>query len=75
MANFKQVNKAITQHVSENHPHIDISVEAVRGEGYVYFLGPQEIPSVCAHPVSTSTEDMVRMCCEDIDRFLEVSGA
>ena len=73
MAVFREVNKAIQKHVAEKHPHKDIVIEAVRGAGYVYF-NPLEIPSVYAHPIGTSTEDMVRLCCQEVDAFLQSLG-
>ena len=58
MANFKKVNaeiKAIT----------GMDIEAVRGDGYVYFDGDDgwdKIPSIYVHPVNTSTDVLIRMC-------------
>lgn len=63
MANFKEVN----QYIKKNFPKLDI--QAVRGEGYVYFTGDDgfdKIPSIMTHPVSTSTSDLVDMCFADI---------
>jgi hypothetical protein len=64
MANFRLLNKAI----KEGYPTLDI--EAVRGEGYVYFAGNDgfdKIDSIMAHPVSTSTEDMIWMAIDEIE--------
>lgn len=58
MANFKKVNaeiKAIT----------GMDIEAVRGDGYVYFDGKDGfdiVASVYAHPVTTPTDEMTRFC-------------
>lgn len=59
MASMKAVNKAI----AESFPSLDI--DAVRGDGYVYFDGADgfdKIPSIYAHPPTTSTEAMISMC-------------
>lgn len=63
MANFNQVNKAVRQKFNT----LDIEVE--RGEGYVYFSGDDglEIESIMVHPTSTSTEDMIRLCVDEIE--------
>lgn len=63
MANMKAVNKA----VKAEFPNMD--VEAVRGDGYVYFDGADgfdKIPSLYANPVVTSTESMIQMVLSDI---------
>lgn len=67
MANFKQVNKM----VNRKFPHLDI--EVVRGEGYVYFSGEDgyELRSIYTHPVSTSTEDVIRLAIEEIESYLK----
>lgn len=67
MANFRLVNKAI----KEGYPALDI--EAVRGDGYVYFQGDDgfnKVDSIMAHPVSTSTEDMICMVIESIEETI-----
>lgn len=65
MANFKQVNRAV------KHKFPDLDIEVVRGEGYVYFSGDvgYEIHSIYTHPVSTSTEDVIRLVLEEIERY------
>lgn len=64
MARFSEVNKAI----KKEFPNLDI--EVVRGEGYVYFTGESayeyDVESIMTHPVSTSTEDLIRMCKEEL---------
>lgn len=63
MANFKQVNKAV------NKAFPDLDIEVVRGDGYVYFSGADafdKIDSIYSHPVSTSTDDMIRMCVDNV---------
>lgn len=64
MANFREVNKA----VKVCFPVLDI--EVVRGKGYVYFCGVDaiglDLESIMTHPVSTSTEDLIRMAIVDI---------
>ena len=67
MANFKMVNKA----VKEKFPTLDI--EVVRGDGYVYFIGDDgydTLESIYTHPVSTSTEDVTRLCIDEIESSL-----
>lgn len=63
MANFRDVNRAIRA----RFPKLDI--EVVRGAGYVYFAGDnaEGAISIYAHPVSTSTADMIRMAIEHIN--------
>lgn len=66
MANMKQVN----QYIKTNFPNLKI--EAVRGEGYVYFDGDDgfgKVNSIYAHPVSTSTEDMVDFVMQEIQDY------
>lgn len=65
MANMREVNKAI----KATFP--DLKLEAVRGDGYVYFDGEgfDDIPSVMANPVATKTADMVRLCLESVSEF------
>ena len=63
MANFAAVNKAL----KAAYPLLDI--EAVRGDGYVYFGGDDgfdKINSIFVHPTSTSTEDMIRLVIEAV---------
>lgn len=59
MANFKQVNKVI----SKQFPELDI--EVVRGVGYIYFAGKDgydKLEPIYAHPTSTTTDDVIRLC-------------
>lgn len=72
MANFKKVNaeiKAIT----------GMDIEAVRGDGYVYFDGEDgfdKVASVYANPVTTPTADMTRFCLEAIHEvYFDLFGA
>ena len=61
MANFAAVNKAL----KAAYPLLDI--EAVRGQGYVYFGGNDgfdKIDSIFVHPTCTSTEDLTRLVIE-----------
>jgi len=63
MANFAAVNKAL----KAAYPALD--VEAVRGEGYVYFDGDDgfdKINSIFVHPVNISTEDLTRFVIEAV---------
>lgn len=53
MANFKKVN-------SEIKKLLDLDLEVVRGEGYVWFDG-DEVPSIYVHPVTTETDVMVQI--------------
>jgi len=68
MANMKAVNKGIKEAFLG-----DIGIEAVRGNGYVYFIdsGLDKIESVMSNPTSTSTEDMIRLCVDNIDCAIE----
>ena len=64
MANMMAVNSAIRR----QFPELDI--EAVRGDGYVYFAGDDGhdvVESIYAHPPVTPTADMIRMCIENIE--------
>ena len=64
MANMAAVNKAIKKQFP------DLDIEAVRGNGYVYFIGDHGfdvIASIYAHPPVTPTADMIRMCIETIE--------
>jgi len=63
MANFKQVNKA----VSKQFPELD--VEVVRGDGYIYFAGKDgynKLDCIYTHPTVTTTEDVIRLCVEEV---------
>lgn len=63
MANFKTINQAIKEHF----PNLDI--EAVRGDGYVYFNGADgfdKVDSIYVNPPSTSTENLLVFCLENI---------
>lgn len=64
MANMAQVNRAIRQ----RFPKLDI--EAIRSDGYVWFYGMDTvgIASVFSNPPTTPTEDMIRICIEEIER-------
>ncbi len=59
MANFKKVNKAVSKALPKWEG------EVYRGEGYVYF-SDLDIPSVYVHPVSTLTEDVIRLVIDEI---------
>jgi len=72
MANFKKVNaeiKAIT----------GMDIEAVRGDGYVFFDGDDgfdKVASVYANPVTTPTDEMTRFCIEAVnDVYFDLFGA
>lgn len=63
MANMKHVN----QYIKANWPELDI--EAVRGDGYVYFDGADgfdKVESIYVHAPSMSTNDLVDLCMENI---------
>jgi len=69
MANFKEVNKSIRA----AYPLLDI--EVVRGKGYVYFGGKDafgKIESICCHPTSTSTENLIRLAMVGVQVFFEL---
>ena len=69
MANMKAVNKGIKEAFG-----CDLGIKAVRGDGYVYFhglYGFDNVESIMTHPVSTSTEDMIRLCVDNIDCAIE----
>ena len=68
MANFKQVNKV----VQKTHP----TVEVVRGEGYVYFSGDafDQYESIMTHPVSASTEDVIRLALDTLSECHRCGG-
>jgi len=66
MANFKKVNLRI----KKEFPCMDI--EVVRGVGYFYYSGDhgESLDSVMAHPVSTSTDEIIKMAIADVyDRY------
>lgn len=66
MANFKEVNKAI----KTMFPNLNIDI--VRGDGYIYYDGDEfdNIDSLYTHPVSTPTDDVIRLCVDDIEDYL-----
>jgi hypothetical protein len=66
MANMRHVN----QYIKTNFP--DLKVEAVRGEGYVYFDGEDgfdKIESIYVNPVSISTDVLVGIIMETLDEY------
>ena len=68
MANFAAVNKAL----KSAYPKLDI--EAVRGEGYVYFDGDDgfdKVPPINCHPVVTSTENLTRWAIKTVAEYKE----
>jgi hypothetical protein len=69
MANMAAVNKAI----KTRFPNLDI--EAVRGGGYVYFVGEDgadKVASIYSHPPVTPTSSMAKWCFENIELSLMV---
>lgn len=63
MANMKHVN----QYIKANWSELDI--EAVRGDGYVYFDGDDgfdKVESIYVNVPSISTRDLVDLCMENI---------
>jgi hypothetical protein len=70
MANMKHVN----QYIKASYPTLDI--EAVRGEGYVYFDGKDgfnKVESIYVHPVSADTSELADMCLQNIaDTYPEI---
>ena len=63
MANMLAVNKAIRK----AYPLLDI--EAVRGDGYVYFDGKDGfdlLDSIYSNPPTTQTSTMIRLCLAEI---------
>jgi len=63
MANFRKVNAEIKTITG-------MDIEAVRGDGYVYFDGKDgfdKVASVYVHPVTTPTDEMLRLCIESIN--------
>lgn len=72
MANMKEVNKAI----KVSYPSLDI--EAVRGNGYVYFDGNDgydKIESIMVNAPTTSTATLIRLCLEEINYVQGQSAA
>ena len=65
MANMRHVN----QYIKTNFP--DLKVEAVCGEGYVYFDGEDglDIGSIYVNPVSISTDDLMEIIMETLDEY------
>lgn len=65
MANFKKVNSA----AKKAFPQLD--VEVVRGYGYIYFVGKdgENMESIFAHPVTTSTEDVIEMVLSELGDY------
>ena len=69
MANMKAVNKTI----KTKYPHLEI--EAVRGDGYVYFIfGVHTIESLYVHPVTTATAVLADLAIEQIETYLSENG-
>lgn len=68
MANFRVVN----QYIKTNYPLYDI--QAVRGEGYVYFIGEFVIESIYVNPASITTNDLADMVLEQIQDYLLSNG-
>lgn len=68
MAQFHKVNRQI----KKQFPALDI--EVIRGEGYVYFIGEDgyKLDSIMTHPTSTSTEDLIRMCVDEIESLVDL---
>lgn len=67
MANMREVNKAIKKQFP------DKDIEAVRGDGYIFFDGDDgfdKIQSIFSNPTTTSTPDMIRMVLEQIREYL-----
>jgi hypothetical protein len=67
MANFAAVNKAL----KAAYPMLDI--EAVRGQGYVYFDGKDgfdKIDSIWVNPASTSTAALTRFVIESVEDLI-----
>lgn len=63
MANMRIVN----QYIKTNFP--TLKIEAVRGDGYVYFDGKDgfdKVESIYVHAPSISTNDLVDLCMEQI---------
>ena len=68
MANFTAVNKAI----KKAFPSLDIQV--VRCKGYVFFDGDNgfdKIESIYTHPTGPTTDTMIRLCINAINRAIE----
>ena len=69
MANMKSVNNGIKKSFLG-----DIGIEAVRGNGYIYFDGANgfdKVESIMSNPASISTEDAIRLCINNIDCAIE----
>ena len=67
MANFAAVNKTL----KATYPALDI--EAVRGNGYVYFDGKDgfdKIDSIWVNPTSTSTTALTRFVIEAVSELI-----
>ena len=67
MANMREVNKAIKKHFA------DKDIEAVRGDGYIFFDGDDgfdKIQSIFSNPSTTSIPDMIRMVLDQISKDL-----
>ena len=65
MANMKTLNKSIKFRFP------DLDIEAVRGDGYVYFIGKDGldvVDSIYSNPPTTDTRSMIVMCLENIER-------
>ena len=63
MANMRIVN----QYIKTNFP--TLKIEAVRGDGYVYFDGDDgfdKVESIYVNAPSISTSDLVVLCLENI---------
>lgn len=71
MANFRKINDA----VRTEFPALDI--EAVRGDGYIYFDGDDgfdKVPSIWANPPSLNTVTATRMVFEAISAHQSGAG-
>ena len=65
MANMNTLNKWIKFRFP------DLDIEAVRGDGYVYFIGEDGldvVESIYSNPPTTDTRIMMVMCFENIER-------
>lgn len=72
MANMSRVNKALIA----AYPQYDII--AVRGDGYVYFDGKDgfdQVDSIYANPVSTTTEDLTRLVLEEVRYWVDAANS
>lgn len=69
MANMKDVNRGI----KSNFPQYEI--QAFRGDCYVWFVfGVHQIDSLYVNPVTTSTNDLIDLCLEQIQDYLISNG-